>query len=158
VNNGLGKNLELTGPASTGNRWRLDTYPGVFVVLANVQVWKISWAAAWGGSMEDLRAIAVFALAITNNAGTRTVLGETEVYINGHNPHPYVTGLEPIGDDAPLMWVVDSTTLSAANKDIAKIEVLASVWNGVDGTVGQVELKTQRGSIAAFCIKRTSIT
>jgi hypothetical protein len=150
VNNGLGTNLEITGPVGG---WRLDQNPGTLIVLANVQIWKVSWATTGSTTAEDARGIAVVCLAFTNHLGVRTVLGQTEVTVNGHNPNPVVTGMEPIGDDLPLMWVVDSTTLSADNRRITKIEVLVSTFDACTNGADSVEVRTQRGMVCAFALK-----
>jgi hypothetical protein len=148
-------NLEVTGP--TAGEWDLVANPGLFVVLVNVQVPYLKWAAAWGGSMIDLRALGILAIATTNTAGTRTVHGVTEAYVNAHNPDPYsTTTMHNIEVDIPLMLVLDSANLSTANKHIAKVEVLASVWNGVDGTAA-VEVRCQRAGLCAFAIKGVHI-
>jgi hypothetical protein len=146
ANNGVGTNLEITN-GSAG--WNLSTNPGTLVVLANIQLWKVNFAAT-----EDIDCIAIATLAFTNSLGTRTVLGECEVYVNGHNPNPVVTGMEPIGDDIPLMWVVDSASLSANDKQISKIEVLISRWDASAAHVANnVEVRTQRGMITSFVLR-----
>lgn len=154
VNDGTGPppaTLTITGPVGG---WRLDQNPGTLIVLANVQIWKVSWLTATSGiTAEDGRALAVVCLAFTNYLGTRTVLGQTEVTVNGHNPNPVVTGQEPIGDDLPLMWVVDSSTLSANDKRITKIEVLVSTYDAAASGIDSVEVRTQRGMVCAFALK-----
>jgi hypothetical protein len=146
ANNGLGANLEIT---NVGAGWDLAANPGTLVVLANLQLWKVNFAAN-----ENIDCLAVVTLAYTNSLGTRTVLGECEVYVNGHNPNPVETGMEPIGDDVPLLWVVDSDDLSADDKLIDKIEVLVSQWDAsaAHGAT-DVEVKTQRGMITAFVLR-----
>lgn len=153
VNDGAGANLELTGP--TTGEWRLDTYPGTFVVMANVQVNYVKWT---GAANDDVRAIGCFALRITNNVGTVTVLGETEVYVNGHSfDNEASEDSADLEIDVPLLWAVDSTTLGA-NQRIAKIEVVASVWDGENGTSPPpVESATQRGLLTTFHLKGVSI-
>ena len=150
ANNGAGTNLEITGPAGG---WRLDQNPGTLVVLANLQLWKVSWTTTTSVTAEDGRCLALVCLAFTNHLGTRTVIGQTEVTVNGHNPNPVVTGMEPIGDDLPLMWVVDSSTLSADDKRITKIEVLVSGYDAANSNTDSVEVRTQRGMISAFVLK-----
>jgi hypothetical protein len=154
VNDGMGNYLRITNGA-TG--WRLDQTPGTLVVLANVQLWKISWTGAYGGPANSIERVAIFAIAFTNHLGVRTVLGETEVYVNGHNQTTYggTTTVYPEGDDVPLMWVVDSASLSADNKRITKIEVLVSQWDAQTGVTGtaNVQVNTQRGMITAFVLK-----
>lgn len=147
INDGLGTNLRITGP--TAGEWRLDNNPGLFVVLANVELYSI----AWNPAASNIQAVAVFALRITNSAGTVTVLGETEVYVNAHNPDPSGGASQhPVQTDVPLMWVVDSTQLSAADKRITRVEVVGSTWDGVAGSV-QVDARTQRGMIYGFVLK-----
>lgn len=152
VNDGTGSYLRITNGA-TG--WRLDQNPGTLVVLANVQLWKISWTGTYAGPADSIQRIAVFALAFTNHLGVRTVLGETEVYVNGHNQVTFgaVTTVYPEGDDVPLMWVVDSADLSADDKRITKIEVLVSQWDSQTGLSNSVQVNTQRGMITAFVLK-----
>ena len=150
ANNGAGGNLEITGPVGG---WRLDQNPGTLVVLANLQIWKVSWTTTTSVTAEDGRCLALVCLAFTNHLGTRTVVGQTEVTVNGHNPNPVVTGMEPIGDDLPLMWVVDSSTLSADDKRITKIEVLVSGYDAANSNTDSVEVRTQRGMISAFVLK-----
>jgi len=144
ANNGVGTNLEIT---NGGAGWDLSANPGTMIVLANLQIWKVAYAAD-----ESVGAVCVVTLAYTNSLGARTVLGECEVYINGHNPNPVVTGMEPIGDDAPLMWIVDSNDLSADDKLIDKIEVLVSRHDG-GGVLAEPDVKTQRGMITAFVLR-----
>ncbi len=147
-------NLEVTGP--TTGEWDLAANPGLFVVIVNVQVPYIKWAAAWGGSFTDLRALGILAIATTTTAGTRTVHGISEAYVNAHNPDPYTTAgvdaMHNIEVDVPLMLVIDSDDLAGAALHIAKVEVLVSTWNGVDGTAA-VDVKTQRGGLCAFGLK-----
>lgn len=146
ANDGVGTNLQIT---NGGAGWNLSTNPGTLVVLANIQLWKVNFAAT-----EDIDCIAIATLAFTNSLGTRTVLGECEVYVNGHNPNPVITGMEPIGDDIPLMWVVDSDSLSANDKQISKIEVLISRWDASAAHVANnVQVRTQRGMITAFVLR-----
>jgi hypothetical protein len=150
VNDGVGGTLDINGPVGG---WRFDLNPGTFIVLANVQVWRIQYVGVVPDA-EDVSACAVFTLAFTNSVGTRTLIGSTEVVINAHNPSP-TSGAdihEPIGADVPLMWMVDTTTLSAANKRINKVEVLVSYWDG-SGNADTIEVNTQRGSIHAFALK-----
>lgn len=145
ANNGLGTNLEIT---NGGAGWDLSDNPGTLVVLANLQLWKVNFAAS-----ENSDCLAIVTLAYTNSIGNRTILGECEVYVNGHNPNPVVTGMEPIGDDVPLMWVVDSDTLSADDKLIDKIEVVVAQWDSAIGHAAAVEVKTQRGMITSFVLR-----
>jgi hypothetical protein len=147
---GLGNGLVVTGP--TAGQWDLAANPGVFIVLANVAVPRVRWVGGYAAPT-DLRAIGCFALAFTNASGTRTVLGETEAYVNGHNPDPYGTVLAPSEDDVTLMWVVDSLSLSALNKQIASVEVVVCQWDGLTGGALNVQVYTQRGSICAFALK-----
>lgn len=138
-----------------GAGWRLDQNPGTLVVLANVQLWKISWTGTYAGAADSIKRVAVFALAFTNHLGVRTVLGETEVYVNGHNQTTYgaVTTIYPEGDDVPLMWVVDSADLSADDQRITKIEVLVSQWDAQTMLSNSVQVNTQRGMITGFVLK-----
>jgi hypothetical protein len=134
------------------NTWDFSATPGVFVVLANVQVRNVKWT---GGSApsSNIQAIGILCLRITNSVGTVTVLGETEVCVNGHNfTNDAAADSDPIEDDLPLMWVVDTTTLSAPNKHIARVEVVGAVWDGAAGTAN-VEMDTYRGMICAFALK-----
>lgn len=153
ISNGGGQDLAITGP--TAGEWRLDTYPGLFVVMANIEVASVVWNPQKG----DHRGIIVLALRVTNSAGTVRVLGETEVCINTHNPDPESSTptMRPIQTDAPLMWVVDSTQLSAANQRITRVEVVGSVWDGHYGPRSgggvQLDARTQRGMIYAFALK-----
>ena len=148
VNDGLGATLTI----SPVGGWRLDQNPGTLIVLANVQIWKVSWVTTTGITAEDGRGLAIACLAFTNHLGTRTVLGQTEVTVNGHNPNPVVTGMEPIGDDLPLMWVIDSSTLSADDQRITSIEVLISSYDAAASGTDSVEVRTQRGMVCAFSL------
>jgi hypothetical protein len=155
ISDGVGQDLAINGPASTGNEWNLATYPGLFVVMANVEVASL----VWNPQDDDIRGILILALRVTNAAGTVRVLGETEVCINTHNPDPEASTptMRPIQTDAPLMWVVDSTQLSAANRHITRVEVVGAVWDGqlgpVAGPGSQIDARTQRGMIYAFALK-----
>lgn len=149
VSDGGGNDLLLTGP--TAGEWDLVANPGTMVVLANVQVNYIKWAAA---ASVDNRALGLLALRITNSVGTATLLGETEVCINGHSfdnetVTPDAVNLEI---DVPLMWVVSSADLSAANKHITQIEVVACVHDA-EGGANTVEMGTQRGMLTVFVLK-----
>jgi hypothetical protein len=148
VSDGGGNDLLLAGP--TAGQWDLATYPGTMVVLANVQVNYIKWSVA---SVSNL-ALGLLALRITNSLGTVTLLGETEVCVNGHSfDNETVTPTSADLDiDVPLMWVVDSADLSAADKHITKIEVVACVWDAAGGA-NTVEMGTQRGMLTAFVLK-----
>lgn len=148
VSDGAGTDLLLTGP--TAGQWDLATYPGTMVVLANVQVNYIKWSVA----SVDNRALGLLAIRITNSVGTATLLGETEVCINGHSfDNETVTPDSANLDiDVPLMWVVDSADLSAANKHITQIEVVACVHDA-EGGANTVEMGTQRGMLTAFVLK-----
>lgn len=157
VNDGVGNNIEITGPAGG---WRFDQNPGTFVVLANVQVWRIEYDDILAVNTEDVRACAVFTLAFTNHLGTRTLLESTEAVVNAHNPNPTTSTNEvhePIGDDIPLMWVVDTTDLSADDQRITKVEVLVSqIDRGTGaGAPYNLQVRTQRGSIHSFALKNT---
>lgn len=148
-----GDNVEVTGP--TAGEWRLDTYPGVLIVLANVQVAYVKGTTDPG----QIGMIGCFAIRITNSAGTVSVIGGSEVYVNSHNFNNEATNAPVnIEMDVPLMWAVDSTTLSAANRRIAKIELVASTWNGYAGTSpSAVEMKTQQACITALALKGVTI-
>jgi hypothetical protein len=144
-------NLEVTGPDV--GVWDLVTNPGLFVVLVNVQVPYLKWAAAWGGSMVDLRALGILAIATTDVGATRTVHAISEAYVNAHNRDPFdILVMHNIEVDVPLMLVLDSNDLVGDQLQIEKVEVLVSVWNAVDGTAA-VELKTQRAGLCAFVVK-----
>lgn len=153
VNDGAGNDLSLTGP--TAGQWDLSANPGTLVVLANVQVNYVKWTGASAPST-DTRALGVLALRMKNAAGTYTLLGETEVVINGHNfdNNFFLTDSAAIEIDVPLMWVVDSADLSALDKHIAQIDVVGCVWDGAAGTAPpDVEMGTQRGMLTAFVLK-----
>lgn len=155
ISDGVGQDLAITGPATTGGEWRLDTFPGLFVVMANIEVASV----VWNPQASDHRGIIILALRVTNSAGTVRVLSETEVCINTHNPDPESSTptMRPIQTDAPLMWVVDSTQLSAPNQRITRVEVVGSVWDGNNGPLSgagrQLDARTQRGMIYAFSLK-----
>lgn len=154
VNDGLGTNLQITPTAAT---WDLDTNDGLFIVLANVHVAYVQWTGASAPS-DDLRALGILALRITNSAGGVTLLGATEAVVNSHVANNDTTAagpdIENIEQDVPLMWVVDSNDLSAADRQITKIEVVASVWDGAAGTNPvEVEMKTQQGCLVGFGLK-----
>jgi hypothetical protein len=150
INDGLGNTLDISGPAPTFE-WDLVDNPGMFVVIANVEVDSI----VWNPQADNIQAIGILALRITNSLGTVSVIGETEVYINAHNPDPEVANtMRSIKTDAPLMWVVDSADLTLANRHITLVEVVGSVWDA-DGVaaVVQVDMRTQRGCLYAFVLK-----
>lgn len=155
---GAAGNLEVTGP--TAGEWDLDANPGLFVVLANVQVPYLKWKVGWGGSRVDTRALGILAIATTDHGGTRTVHGISEAYVNSHNRDPYDTTLmHDIDVDIPLMLVIDSDDLAAGDaKKIAKVEVLASTWNAVDGSTPFVDMKCQRAGLCAFVLKGVHLT
>ena len=114
---------------------------------------KAGLQIVWNPAAAGIQAIGILALRITNLAGVVTVLGETEVYINAHNPDPEVAAtMRPVNTDAPLMWVVDSTQLSANNRHITLVEVVGTVWDGNGGAV-QIDMRTQRGMIYGFALK-----
>lgn len=148
VSDGAGTDLLLTGP--TAGQWDLATYPGTMVVLANVQVNYIKWSVA----SVDNRALGLLAIRITNSAGGVTLLGETEVCVNGHafDNETVTPTSDNVEIDVPLMWVVDSADLSAANKHITQIEVVACVHDA-EGGANTVEMGTQRGMLTAFVLK-----
>lgn len=150
INDGLGLNLRIIGP--TAGQWDLVANPGLFVVLANVDVFDIRHNPTTAPI--DIQAIVVLALRITNSVGTVTLLGETEVYINGHNPDPEdpTPTMRAVQTDAPLMWAIDSTQLSAPNRRITRVEVVGSVWDASYGG-RTVEVRTQRGMIYGFVLK-----
>lgn len=154
VNDGVGTNLQITPTAAT---WDLETNDGLFIVLANVQVAYVQWTGASAPS-DDLRALGILALRLTNSVGGVTLLGATEAVVNSHVANNDTTAagpdIENIEQDVPLMWVIDSNDLSAADRLIAKIEVVAAVWDGAAGTSpAQVEMKTQQGCIVGFGLK-----
>ncbi len=148
VSDGLGTDLLVTGP--TAGEWDLVANPGTMVVLANVQVNYISWSAA----STSPAALGLLALRITNSVGGVTLLGETEVCINGHSFDNETTNptSADLNIDVPLMWVVSSADLAAAYKHITQIEVVACVWDGA-GIAATVEMGTQRGMLTAFVLK-----
>ena len=152
ISDGGGQDLAITGPAG---EWDLATYPGLFVVMANIEVNSLMW----NPQDSDIRGILILALRVTNAAGTVRILAETEVCINTHNPDPEsgVNVMRAIQTDAPLMWVVDSTQLSVANRHITRVEVVGTVWDGQFGPVAaagvQLDARTQRGMIYAFALK-----
>lgn len=155
VNDGAGTNLRITGP--TAGEWDLVANPGTFIVLANVQLTSIEYYGALVASNTN-QGIAVFSLRYTNAVGTVTELGECEVYINGHNFENDAAPIYiPIEVDVPLMWVVDSTTLSAADKHITNVEVVCSTWNGLNGIVATVRPVTGRGCIFGFVLKGVAL-
>lgn len=149
INDGAGTNLRITGP--TAGEWRLDTNPGLFVVVANVELYDALWAPA----AASIQGIVVLALRMTNSVGTVTVLGETEVYVNTHNPDPEVAAtMRPVQIDVPLMWVIDSTLLAAADRRITRVEVVGTKWDGDgSGAQGVIDVRTQRGLIYGFALK-----
>ena len=148
INDGVGVDLLVTGP--TAGEWRLDDNPGLFVVIANVEVSSV----VWNPQADDIQGILVLALRITNSVGTVTVLGETETYVNTHHPDPENANImRPICTDIPLMWVVDSTQLAAANRRITQVEVVGAVWDGQNAIPVRIDARTQRGLIYAFALK-----
>jgi hypothetical protein len=155
VSGALG-NLEVFGPVvGPATEWDLETYPGLFVVLANVQVPYLKWKVGWGGSRVDTRALGILVIATTDRAGTRTIHRVSEAYVNAHNRDPYdTTEMHDINVDIPLMLVLDSDDLAAGDAShIEKVEVLASTWNAVDGTEPFIDLKCQRAGLCAFVLK-----
>jgi hypothetical protein len=150
---GAAGNLEVTGP---DGEWDLSANPGLLVVLVNVQVPYLKWKTGWGGSRVDTRALGILAIATTDAGGARTVHGVSEAYVNSHNRDAYdTTNMHEIDVDIPLMLVIDSDDLSETGDErhIEKVEVLASTWNGADGTTPLVDLKTQRAGLCAFVLK-----
>jgi hypothetical protein len=151
VNDGVGANLEIT---NGGSGWDVSAGNGFLVVMANVQLYRINWSAA---PSTDVRAIGCFALAYTDQGGTRNIPRVAEVYFNGH--HPDASGINndirPIEDDVPLMYVVsfaDLRTLGVTS--ISKIEAVASKWDGAAGvSPAPVEVRTKYGSLYAFLLK-----
>lgn len=152
VNDGLGTDLAITGP--TAGEWDFAANPGTFIVLANVQVNYIKWTGASAPSNEP-GALGILALRITNAAAGTSIIGITEVATNGHSfDNEASADSADLDIDVPLMWVVDTSTLSAANKHITKVEVVACVWDGFAGTSPpDVEMSTQRGLICGFALK-----
>lgn len=152
VDDGVGTSLIITGP--TAGQWDLEANPGTFIVLANVQVNYIEWT---GGSApsDSPGALGIFALRVTNALGTSRIIGVTEVFTNGHSFDNEATpDSADLDIDVPLMWVVDSTTLSASDQHIVSVEVVACVWDAVAATTPpDVEMGTQRGMILAFGLK-----
>lgn len=146
-----GTNLRITPTAAS---WDLSTNHGLFVVLANVQVAYVKWTGGAAPS-NDPRAIVILALRMTNANGDVTVLGETEVYVNSHNADNEATeDIANIEFDVPLTWVVDTDSLSAFDKQITRIEVVASVWDAAAGSSPpDVEAKCQQGCIFGFGLK-----
>jgi hypothetical protein len=141
-------NLRVSGS------WDLAANPGTVVVIANVMVQTLAWDVA----SEDMRAIGALALAYTNSVGTRTVVGNTEVYLNGNNPKQTSDAATPeqlpIYDDASLLWVVHSSDLSAANKLMNFIEVLGSVYDGATGvSPPAVTMNVRYGNLIAFVLR-----
>lgn len=155
IDDGAGTNLRITGP--TAGEWDLSANPGTFIVLANVRVAYVKWVAPLAPS-NNSQALGCFALRFTNASGTTTLIGETEVYVNGHSFDNEAT--EDSADldiDVPLMWVVDSADLGASDKHILRVEVVGSVWNGNTGVLPGVEMKTQQGFIMGFVLKGVSV-
>jgi hypothetical protein len=60
--------------------------------------------------------------------------------------------MRAVQTDAPLMWAIDSTQLSAPNRRITRVEVVGSVWDASYGG-RTVEVRTQRGMIYGFVLK-----
>jgi hypothetical protein len=136
--------------------WNFVLNPGVFVVLANVQVKYAGWNTV---ASNNNQAIGILCLRFTNNVGGVTVLGETEVCVNGHNfTNDGVPNTTNIEDDLPLMWVVDTRTLPVADRRISRIEVVGAVWDGAAGvSPPPVRMDTYRGMICAFGLKGLSL-
>jgi hypothetical protein len=148
INDGLGNNLRITGP--TAGEWDFVTNPGLFVVIANVEVSSL----VWNPQASSIQGIGILALRITNSVGTVTVIGETEVYVNTHNPDPEVANtMRPICTDLPLTWVVDSVALTAPNRHITTVEVVGCVWDGENAVPVTIDARTQRGCIYGYALK-----
>ena len=155
IDDGLGVNLRITGP--TAGEWDLSANPGTFIVLANVRVAYVKWVAPLAPASNN-QALGCLALRFTNASGTTTLLGETEVYVNGHAFDNEATeGSVDLDIDVPLMWVVDSADLGSNDKHITRVEVVGTVWNGNNGILPGVEMKTQQGFITGFVLKGVSV-
>lgn len=145
--------LRKTGP--TAGEWDLAAHPGVIVILADVELTDILWGAT-PASPQETYAIGCFAIMLTNAAGTQTVYKSSEVYVNSSALDTSLNPREPIeiGMNVPLMLVLDSADLSAADKHIAQIDVLVSTW---DANLGAnptgVTVKTRRGTLLAYVLE-----
>lgn len=147
LNDGAGVNLRTSGAMD------FRTLTGVLVVLANVEVKALRDTV----TPTNLRAVGVLALRIHNSAGTNTVIAETEVYVNAHNPDPVTSTMANIHDDLPLMWVVDVATLSVANQQMDYIEVVGATWDG-SGAANAVTMTTKRGTITSWLFRGATLS
>lgn len=142
VSDGAGTNLEVVP------NMVFATHTGTIVVLANVQVKKITQ----NPDLAEKRVVAIFALRYMDQAGTWRYLADTEAALHNRNEHPFITGpttMVNADDDCPLLWAIDAATLVAAGvTQIQKIQVIASTWDALTGAV-QVDLKTKRAAL--FC-------
>lgn len=135
----------------TSGQMDFTANPGLLIVTANVQVLRVGIAAS-----TSTQAVGALALRIKNSAGTTTVLGETEVYVNSHNPSAAAAKMLDIEDDLPLLWVVNTATLSAPNQVLDYIEIVGSVWDGGGGGAAVV-MRTQRASLSVLLLKGISL-
>jgi hypothetical protein len=148
VSDGAGNNLEVTINAD------FAANPGVLVVMANVEVLSV----ATNPASQEIRALGALTVAYINHAGTRTHVALTEVYVNAHNPDPTSgSAMADIDTDIPLLWLVDTTKLSSADRHMDTIQIRGATWDGSGGGA-TVDMKTKRGILSVYLLRGVTLT
>jgi hypothetical protein len=150
------------------NTVTLQGHAGVLVALANVQLDRTYLAAT---DEDDI--LGMFCLRYKDNAGNWNYLGETEFAFkprnatqpisdprNAPNEVPTAAGDQQgeIFEDVPLMWVVDTDALIAANPNatsIQEIEVMQCTHNMIDNRFPHQY--TRRGVLSAYRLEGVTL-
>lgn len=155
VTDGAGTSLMVD---NGGAGFTLTGNAGVIVVLANVQVVRLNVAA----NRTDYIA-GVFIIGYKDNINVWNYVAETEAVITPRNESDPIgadgstrlagitAGQDKCDEDVPLLWVVDTAVLLAANANaslIKEIKVFQATYDMTRAALS-VNMETQRGSLTA---------
>lgn len=154
INDGAGTALMVD---NGGAGFTLTGNAGVIVVLANVQVVRLNVSA----NRTDYIA-GVFIVGYKDNANVWNFIAETEAVITPRNESDPIgadglrlqgitAGQDNCDEDVPLLWVVDTAVLLAANANaslIKEIKVFQATYDMTRGALS-VNMETQRASLTA---------
>jgi hypothetical protein len=80
------------------------------------------------------------------------------VYVNAHNPDPTSgSAMADIDTDIPLLWLVDTTKLSSADRHMDTIQIRGATWDGSGGGA-TVDMQTKRGILSVYLLRGVTLT
>lgn len=156
VSDGAGNPLQVTPGLDVA------TTPGVLIVFANVQVRTLARTVM----KKDQNVYASFEIRYKDQTGTWNHVAQSEGTLHNRNSHTYFAGdtiaevpgyMEPVDDDMPLFWVVDTRTLTGVT-DITDIDVVVSTHHEIaHGGAGGVTVQTQACALSCFFLRGVEI-